>query len=440
MNIAALATASGAGAIAIVRLSGPGASVIASNLNNAPLKPRFAHLLPLKTSGGELIDEAIVIYFKAPNSFTGEDVVEFQLHGGISVANIVLDELIKAGARLAMPGEFSKRAFLNGKMSLDKAESTAALINARSQNAAKILARTMSGELQSFTDDARAKLLKISAYIETAIDYADDDLPPNILDEAKDMLNSVATELNKIAQISNSKKGLIDGFKIAIIGRPNVGKSSILNALLAAPRAIVSDIAGTTRDTIEEQILIGSHLVRIVDTAGIRQSGDGDIENIGIEYSKKAANEADIILLVLDSSNELTSEDKEILEFIKPLNKKLFFVLNKSDLPKKIDLSGDGVIKISAKNGEITALINELKNHLDSEDCGELMLSSDRQIIAANAAAKAIKRSLALLNESEIELFSYELNEALNNIGEITQKVQNSELLDEIFSHFCLGK
>lgn len=436
MNIVALATPYGVGAISIIRLSGKDALSIADKICGS-LTPRVAHLKELKDRDGNVLDEAIVIYFKAPFSFTGEDVVEFQTHGGVVVANLIIDEILAYGARVADPGEFSKRALLNGKIDLAKAESIQGLINARSEGAAKILARVMSGELGLFCDTLRDELISTLAYTETCIDYADDDLPADIIEQIKLKLKEVSSKLDHIISISNSKKGLIDGYKVAIIGCPNVGKSSILNSLLNYERAIISDTPGTTRDTIEEQIKIGTHLVRIIDTAGIRHS-DHDIENIGIEYSKRAANSADIIICVFDSSRVSNSEDIAILDFINSLNKKVIFVLNKSDLEFKFDLDIDGIL-LSAKD-ECSALKFALERYLNSQDTNEIMLSSNRQIKACQDAKNAIDRATELLDESVLELFAYEINRAIKEIGSITKPLQNSEILDKMFSSFCLGK
>lgn len=436
MNIVALATPYGVGAISIIRLSGSGALEIANQICGE-LRPRVAHLRELKDRFGNILDEAIVIYFKAPFSFTGEDVVEFQTHGGVVVANLIIDEILTYGARIADPGEFSKRALLNGKIDLAKAESIQGLINARSEGAAKILSRVMSGELGKFCDSLRDELISTLAYTETCIDYADDDLPSDIMEQIHQKLEQVLSKLDNIISISNSKKGLIDGYKVAIIGCPNVGKSSILNSLLNYERAIISDTPGTTRDTIEEQIKVGTHLVRIIDTAGIRHS-DHDIENIGIEYSKRAANSADIIICVFDSSREIAQEDLAILDFVNGLNKKVIFVLNKSDLEFKFNLELNAIL-LSAKDN-CSALKTELESYLNSQDTNEIMLSSNRQIKACEDAKNAIDRAISLLDESVLELFAYEINRAIKEIGSITKPLQNSEILDKMFSSFCLGK
>lgn len=436
MNIVALATPYGVGAISIIRLSGSGALEIANQICGE-LRPRVAHLRELKDRFGNILDEAIVIYFKAPFSFTGEDIVEFQTHGGVVVANLIIDEILTYGARIADPGEFSKRALLNGKIDLAKAESIQGLINARSEGAAKILSRVMSGELGKFCDSLRDELISTLAYTETCIDYADDDLPSDIMEQIHQKLEQVLSKLDNIISISNSKKGLIDGYKVAIIGCPNVGKSSILNSLLNYERAIISDTPGTTRDTIEEQIKVGTHLVRIIDTAGIRHS-DHDIENIGIEYSKRAANSADIIICVFDSSREIAQEDLAILDFVNSLNKKVIFVLNKSDLEFKFNLELNAIL-LSAKDN-CNALKTELESYLNSQDTNEIMLSSNRQIKACEDAKNAIDRAISLLDESVLELFAYEINRAIKEIGSITKPLQNSEILDKMFSSFCLGK
>lgn len=438
-TIAAIATAHGIGSISIVRLSGENALGLALTLCRRDFfTPRRATLAKIY-SKEDFIDEAIVIYFKAPHSFTGEDVVEFQTHGGFAAASSVLDALTDMGARLADAGEFSKRAFLNQKTDLVKLESVQALISAKSQSAAKIIARAMNGELGDFVSQIRSELVKTLAYVETSIDYADDDLPSDIMQNILEMLNLNAAKLSKIVDISSSRKGLIDGFKVAIVGKPNVGKSSILNALLAYERAIVSDEAGTTRDRVEESLNIGTHLVRIIDTAGIRKNA-GDIENIGISYSIRAIEEADIVLAIFDGSCEADEQDERILELLANERKKIFYVLNKSDLELKNRILDRKIsIKISAKNGA-RELVKILEEYLNSQRSDEVILNSARQIRLCELARDCILRAKDLLNESELELFAYELNKAVSSIAEISRPFERSEILDEMFSNFCLGK
>ena len=430
-TIAAVATAHGVGAISIIRLSGANALSLALKLTKiTSLVPRYATLTKIYAEG-ELVDEALLIYFKAPHSFTGEDVVEFQLHGGLVVANLILGELIKNGARLARAGEFSKRALINGKMDFSKIEAINSLINAKSEDGAKIIARTMRGDLAKFTNEIRRELVKTLAFVETSIDYAD------LLENINQMLKQNSAKLDKIVAISQSRKGLLEGFKIAIAGKPNVGKSSILNSLLSYERAIISDEAGTTRDSIEEALKIGTHLVRIIDTAGIRKNA-GKIEQIGISYSLRAIEEADVILAVFDASQEADEQDNEILELLKNSQKKIFYVLNKCDLGVKFSAPVEE-IKICAKQGK-DEIINSLKTYLDAQETSEILLNSTRQISCCEAASEAIKRALNLLVQSELELFAYELNTAIEQISSITKPFERSEILDEMFSSFCLGK
>lgn len=428
------------GAINIIRLSGPKAKEFALKMlkSECELLPRQAYLKKIFNQKKELLDEALIIYFKAPASFSGEDVVEFHTHGGEAVANSILSELLALGARAANPGEFSKRAVLNGKMDLAKAESIAAMISTRSELAAKILARSLSGELGLYCSELRSELIKILGHVEACIDYADDDLPSSVLSDIKSFLGTAISRLKRIVSLSNERKGLIDGFKVAIIGKPNVGKSSILNALLSYERAIVSEIEGTTRDTIEESVNLDGVFIRFVDTAGIRASSD-KVESIGIEYSKKAANDADIILAVFDSSKPASNEDKEILELLAGLEKPVIFVLNKCDLALEFQTSllGSEPIKISAKSS-VEPLKKAVSNQAKINDTAELMLSSNRQIALCESALNEL--SVALDELGELELFAFHINQALKSIAAITEPAYNSDILDSMFSHFCLGK
>ncbi|WP_291952920.1 tRNA uridine-5-carboxymethylaminomethyl(34) synthesis GTPase MnmE, partial [Campylobacter sp.] len=331
-TIAAIATAHGLGSISIIRVSGKRALEIALKFTHKKeLTPRYAHLCKIYKNNGDFLDEALIIYFKAPYSFTGEDIIEFHLHGGFALSEILLDELINSNIRLANPGEFSKRACLNGKMDVLKAISIQDLIMSKSANAASIIAKNLKGDLNEFLNTIRIDLVKTLAFVETSIDYADDDLPQNLLEQIIQMCEKNSKLLSDIVDISLRKKGLIEGFKVAIIGKPNAGKSSLLNSLLAYNRAIVSSTAGTTRDRIEENLKIGSHLIKIIDTAGIRNAQD-EIEKIGINLSYESINEADIIIVVFDGSKEFDDEDKQILDTLKDNNKKIIYVLNKSDL------------------------------------------------------------------------------------------------------------
>ncbi|EAJ7530194.1 tRNA modification GTPase TrmE [Campylobacter jejuni subsp. doylei] len=439
-TIAAIATAHGVGSISIVRLSGERALEFALRFSRkTKLTPRHATFTKLFNQNNEIIDEAIMIYFKAPYSFTGEDIVEFQTHGGFSVSEVLLEELVSLGARLALAGEFSKRACLNGKMTPLKALNIQDLILSKSALAAKIIARNMQGNLGELLEKIRTDLVKTLAFVETSIDYADDDLPSDLLEKISTMCEENFKILKEIYTLSQSKKGLIEGFKIAIIGKPNVGKSSLLNALLSYERAIVSDIAGTTRDTIEESFKLGTHLLRIIDTAGIRESKD-TIEQIGVALSKKSLEDADIILAVFDASRVQDKEDEKIFELLANTDKKIFWILNKSDLENVFkNTRNKNFIKLSAQK-DIALLKEELQNYLNSFDSEGIMVSSLDLINACKISSEAIFRAKELLEESSLELFAFELNLAINELARFTKDFQRDEILDEMFGNFCLGK
>ncbi len=444
-TIAAVATAHGIGSIAIVRLSGSDVLSIARKLTKRDtFTPRHAYLTPLYDLNNELIDETITLYFKAPYSFTAEDIIEFQCHGGQIVAEEILKVVMQEGARLAEPGEFSKRAFFNGRIDLTEAEAIAQLIEAKSEDAAKILAKQMKGSLKEYVEDVRDQLLEILAYSEVTIDYAEEDLPEDLVDQIISRLQILHQNLSKTLRASEARRGLMQGFKVAIIGKPNVGKSSLLNMLLNYNRAIVSAIAGTTRDTIEEQIKIGTHLIRIIDTAGIRESGD-EIERIGIERSIEAVEESDIVIALFDGSREADSEDDAILELIKrhENDRSFIVVLNKNDLSSCFDLSLIEQylpLKMSCKV-ETGTLIEKLKILMDSQNISdEMMLISLRQIEAVKESLEHIDDALYPLEDQELEIFSFHLNRAILAMASITRPFDNDEMLDKMFSNFCLGK
>lgn len=443
-TISAIATANGIGSIAIIRISGAKALEIVKRLSKREsFPPRHATLTNIYDVDKTLIDEAIVIYFEAPYSFTAEHVVEIQCHGGFVVAQSILKATLEAGARVANAGEFSKRAFLNGRIDLSEAEAIAQLIEAKSEDAAKILASQMKGSLKHFVEEVRDDLLHILAFSEVSIDYAEEDLPEDLLLQIKAKLEELHKLLRRTLQASKSREGLMQGFRVAIIGKPNVGKSSLLNALLNFDRAIVSDIAGTTRDTVEEQVKIGSHVIRMVDTAGIREAKD-DIERIGIERSLEAIKESDIVVALFDSSRVADDEDREIVRLVelsRQENKDVLVVKNKIDLEEKFSLDTLAFdIELNSKD-DVTSLIKALENIMNrSNHSDEIMLISTRQISAVKQTMKSIEESFMPLEDQELELFSFHLNEAVKEMTAITRPFENDEMLEKMFGSFCLGK
>lgn len=443
-TIVAIATASGVSSISIVRVSGEDALSIAKKITQKNIiEPRVAHLSSLYNYENQLIDQAIILYFVNPKSFTGEDIVEFQCHGGVVVAQEILETAIAYGARLAQAGEFSKRAFLNGKMDLTKAEAIAKLIETKSVEGAKILAKQLKGNLKNFIDESREALLRAVAYSEVMIDYAQEDMPDDILENIVKQLDDLTEQIEKIVDSSHRRKGLIEGFRVAIIGKPNVGKSSLLNGLLSYERAIVSEIAGTTRDTIEEQVRIGSHIIRLIDTAGIREAND-TIEQIGVKRSLESIEDADVIIALFDGNSSFDNEDAKILEILNSSSdKEIIVALNKSDLEQKFDIENlkkYTPIGVSAKYNfrELTDKLEALFDNIGSDE--ELMLISTRQIEAVERTKEAILDAKEPLLNGELEFFSYHLQDAITALGSISKPYDSEEILDKMFSEFCLGK
>lgn len=441
-TIVAIATANGIGSISIIRLSGPNALKIAKKLTQKnDFQPRLATLVNIYDSSQNVIDEALILYFKAPFSFTGEDVVEFQCHGGVAIANMVVNEILNHDARLAQPGEFSKRAFLNNKIDLSKAEAISKIIEARSEDAVRLLAKQLKGELKDFVNEIREDLLFMLAYTEVTIDYAEEDLPEDILQTIENKIDKTIIKLDNTLDASKRREGMIEGFKVAIIGKPNVGKSSLLNKLLNFERAIISDIAGTTRDTIEESVRIGTHIIKIVDTAGIRNADD-TIEKIGIEKSIQTVQEAEIIIALFDNSKDCDEEDLRIIELLSQNpQKQIIRVLNKADLENKFDKSKiKNFIEISTKQ-DIKPLIKAIEKILDENThSDEMSLISKRQVDAVQKSLYNIENAKTPLETGELEFFAHYINEAILEISSITRPYENDEMLDVMFGEFCLGK
>jgi len=443
-TIAAIATATGISSISIIRVSGSLSLSLAKKISQKnDITPRHAHLTSLYNKENYLIDHAILIYFKNPHSFTGEDIVEFQCHGGMIVAQEILETLLYHGAVLAQPGEFSKRAFLNGKIDLTKAEAIAKLIEATSVDAAKILAKQLKGNLKEFIDESREAMLRATAYSEVMIDYAEEDIPEDIVANILKQLDALILKIENIVDASHRRKGLIEGFRVAIVGKPNVGKSSLLNGLLSYERAIVSDIAGTTRDTIEEQVRIGSHIIRLIDTAGIRNARDS-IEKIGVERSLESIADADVVIALFDASRVFDEEDERIVEILDAIeDKEIIVAINKSDLEHVLDknaLEKYTPIHVSSKHNfkNLTVQLQSFFDALGQDE--ELMLISTRQIEAVEKTRKAILEAKEPLKLGELEFFSYHLQDAISALSSISKPYDSEEILDKMFGEFCLGK
>lgn len=437
-TIAAISTPLAEGAISIVRLSGEQAIEIANAVFSNDLTNQASHTISYGyiQDGQEKIDEVLVSIFRAPKTYTREDVVEINCHGGIFITRKILTLLLKKGARLARPGEFTQRAFYNGRIDLSQAEAVEDLIEALNDASAKMAMEGIRGSIRKLLEPLIDSLMEIIATIEVNIDYPEyDDVEEmtfeNLLPKTKAWLKTIDSILKK-AQTGQIVKNGID---TVIIGRPNVGKSSLLNALLEEDKAIVTNIAGTTRDIVEGQIHIGSTQLNLIDTAGIREAAN-EIEKIGIEKSRQKLQEAKLVLLVLDASSPLSEEDEELLKLSED---KLRLVLyNKADLAKK----EPGKIYISAKNGDIQALLDNLEDlYANQILIEEPLLSNERQIGLLTLAKEDMMRAKqAMEMEVEPDLIELDIQAAHDHLKEILGEVSRDDLLDTLFSKFCLGK
>lgn len=454
-TIAAVATSLGEGGIAIIRISGKDALKSVANIfqgkNGRDLDDiksytmRYGHIIDRENS--EIIDEVIVSFMKGPKSFTAEDAVEINCHGGVIATNRVLEEVIKQGVRLAEPGEFTKRAFLNGRIDLSQAEAVIDIIRAKTELSMKSALAQSEGRISREIKALRHKLLGIIAHIEATVDFPEDDLEETTSEITGSQLRSVLEEIDKLLSSADEGKILREGLDTVIVGKPNVGKSSLLNALLMEKRAIVTEVPGTTRDVIEEFISLDGVPVKIIDTAGIRDTED-IVEKIGVEKSKEKINYADLIILMLDLSRELDSEDLEIINYIR--DKKYIVLLNKSDLPNKLDknmlkdLNFQYIMEISAVTGEgIDKLKEAIKKlffngEINSKDAVITNARHKQALIHARQNCRAAVE--ALKNTFAIDLASIDLRNAWMNLGEITGETLEEDIIDKIFSEFCIGK
>lgn len=456
-TIAAISTAMGTGGIAIIRVVGEDAFNIVDKIFKFKNKSKNFNNIDTHTINygyiydeDEFIDEVLVSIMKAPNTFTKEDTVEINCHGGIIPTKKILELVLKMGARLAEPGEFTKRAFLNGRIDLSQAESVMDIINSKTEISLKNAVSQLQGNLSEEIDEIREIIVEIIANLEVSIDYPEEEDIDNVnYKEVQQKLNKVNKKIKELIETADTGKILKKGIKTAIVGRPNVGKSSLMNQLLKENRAIVTEIAGTTRDTLEEEINLKGIPLTIIDTAGIRDTED-IVEKIGVDRSKEYINKADLIFVVLDASEKLKKEDIEILKRVKDRN--TIAVINKIDLDKKIchtDVSeyikSDRIVEISAlKKKGIGNLENMLK-----EMFFDGKITFDQNIIITNSrhknclikAKKDINEALkGIENNLEEDFLVIDLKNAYSNLGEIIGKSINDNIINEIFERFCLGK
>ena len=398
---------------------------------------------------GEVIDEVLVSYFKAPKSYTMENMCEINSHGGNIIVKKILELCLKNGAELAEPGEFTKRAFLNGRIDLVQAESVIDIINAKSEKEVKTGIKQLEGLLSKEIAEIKQEIMDVMINIEVSIDYPEYDVEDVVNAEITDMLDSVKKKLERLERSFDNGKVIKEGIKTAIIGKPNAGKSSLLNAILKEDRAIVTEYEGTTRDTIEEFVNINGIPLKLIDTAGIRETKD-EVEKIGIAKSRETANTADLIIAIFDASKEIDEEDLEVIDFIK--NKKAIIILNKMDLKAKIDennenlkkLSGN-IIKMSALKNigidklyeKITEMFNLNEINLDNEN----VITNVRQKNLITKAIENVKKAKETIEQKmPIDIVAIFIKDILEDLGKITGEVVTEDIIEEIFANFCLGK
>jgi len=443
-NICAIATPYGMGAISVIRCSGDNSIELVNNIfKGKDLTKVQAHTINYGyiVDNNEIVDEVMVSVFHAPKSFTGENSIEISCHGGIYITNKVLELLLVSGFSLAQPGEFSKRAFLNKRIDLTQAEAIMDLISSDNKIAHKSAINSLRKSTRNLVDSLREEILDIVAKIEVNIDYPEyDDAIVMTNEIIRPMLEKVINRLDNVIEKSYISKMAIGGIKTAIIGRPNVGKSSLLNMLLEEDKAIVTSVEGTTRDFVEGRLSLGNVSLNLIDTAGIRESKDV-VEKIGIEKSKKLINEAELILLVLDSSNELNDVDKELLSLTQDKNR--IIIANKSDLNNKLDL--DNVVYISALNHtgledlEDRILAVTKLNEFNVND-GNYMSNARHIALLKNSKQSLLNALGACDMELEVDMIELDIKEAWMTLGEITGNTNPDELINNLFSKFCLGK
>lgn len=451
-TIAAISTPKGEGGIGIIRISGDKSFEILSKIFNTknPNKDLgfykfnygFVH------DNGKIIDEVMTVRMKAPKTYTCEDIVEINCHGGNFITEKVLELVLKNGARHAEQGEFTKRAFMNGRIDLSQAEAVMDLIQGKTEKSISLSMDQLRGDLKEKINKFKKALLDVTAHVNVVLDYPEEGIDDPLPENLRENLEKVYKEANILIESYDKGKKIKEGIKTVIVGKPNVGKSTLLNSLLKEERAIVTHIPGTTRDIIEEIINIKGIPLVLVDTAGIRKTED-IVENIGVEKSKQFIEKADLILLVLDASKELEKEDIEVIEKIKKNNKKTIVLLNKIDLERKIDLSNydlENILEISAKdNIGIDEMEEKIYSYIVEEDVEntseKLIITNIRHKTALEKTKEAVNNIFETIdNGMPMDLISVDLKEALDALSEITGEISSEDILDHVFGNFCVGK
>lgn len=451
-TIAALSTPLAAGGIGVIRISGDDAITVADKVVRTTSGKSLSSLKGYcaahgkVVSDGDTVDECVALVFRAPKSYTGENTVEISCHGGVFVCNQVLRAVLNSGARPAEAGEFTKRAFLNGKMDLSEAEAVMDLINAQGQSSMKAALTALDGALSRKIDELCSVLLSAAAHMSAWVDYPDDDIPDLDFSVLKESLVSVRDKLSALLSKFDAGKAITGGVDTAIVGKPNVGKSALMNMLSGFSRSIVTDIAGTTRDIVEETVRVGSVLLRLSDTAGIRETGDV-VESIGVEMARTKIERAGLILAVFDISGDLEQSDREILELCK--GKNVIGIVNKTDLPKKADIEyiksalGE-VVFLSARTHEgeqeLTKAIEKVLG-TDKVDTSQAMLATERQRRSALLAVEAINEAIDGIDLGiTMDAINVCIDTAIDRLLELTGKKATEAVVNEVFSQFCVGK
>ena len=439
--IVAIATSRLEAAISMIRVSGPDCIAFVQKFFTGKIIEKPSHTINYGyiIDDGKRIDEVLVNIYRGTRTFTGEEMVEINCHGGVYITSRVLEVCIKNGARMAERGEFSKRAFLNGRIDLSQAEAISDIITAKNSYSTDLALKGISGSISGFIEDLKEDLIQIITQIEVNIDYPEyDDVEELTASSLLPRSANLLTKMNKILDDSKNIKLVKEGIKTVIIGRPNVGKSSLLNALLREDKAIVTNIAGTTRDIVEGSISIDGVVLNMIDTAGIRETDD-IIESMGVEKSKELIHQADLVLLVIDGSQSLSSEDMQLLELTEDATR--IIVLNKADQGTKVDLDG---IVISAKDNQISTLTEEIKKMFE---LGKIIYNNDhiltnaRQTMLLQRASQALKQAVEAMEMMvPTDLIVTDLYECWNNLKEILGEKAKEDLLDELFKRFCIGK